>query len=52
MLVGPRVEVKAIEGHSLEGHSLGVNVLRFTPDGRMLLSGGKDRTICVWKLQK
>jgi WD40 repeat protein len=37
---------------TLDGHSLGVNVLRFSSDGRTLISGGKDRIIRVWKLRK
>jgi WD40 repeat protein len=37
---------------TLEGHTQGVNVLRFTVDGRRLISGGKDHIIRVWTLRR
>ncbi|XP_070830732.1 telomerase protein component 1-like [Chaetodon trifascialis] len=32
----------------LPGHSAGVTCLAFSPDGKMLLSGGKDQCLMVW----
>jgi WD40 repeat protein len=33
---------------ALDGHSAGVRSVRFSSDGRLLLSGGNDNAICVW----
>lgn len=33
--------------HTYKGHTRGVNVLRFTPDGRWVVSGGEDNTVKV-----
>ncbi|XP_068587704.1 telomerase protein component 1 isoform X2 [Cebidichthys violaceus] len=39
----------SIEHHDyLRGHSGGVTCLAFSPDGRRLLSGGKDKALMVW----
>jgi WD40 repeat protein/serine/threonine protein kinase len=48
---------KAISGTStaaptpflaFEGHSAGVRSVRFSSDGKLLVSGGNDNAICVW----
>jgi len=36
--------------HTYKGHTRGVNVLRFTPDGRWVVSGGEDNIVKVWDL--
>ncbi|XP_067462602.1 telomerase protein component 1 [Thunnus thynnus] len=36
------------KGPLLRGHSGGVTCLAFSPDGRELLSGGKDQALMVW----
>lgn len=33
--------------HTYKGHTRGVNVLRFTPDGRWVVSGGEDNIVKV-----
>ena len=35
-----------------EGHAAGVNALAFSPDGNTLWSGGDDRAIFAWDLQR
>jgi WD40 repeat protein len=35
----------------LDGHSMGVNALTFSPDGKMLATAGGDRTIKFWDLK-
>lgn len=37
---------------SLPGHKEGVNGLAFTPDGRTLVTAGRDGTIKLWNLEK
>jgi WD40 repeat protein len=34
-----------------EGHRYGVNVVKFSPDGRYLASGSDDNTIRIWNIQ-
>lgn len=34
--------------HSLDGHWASVESVSFSPDGRMLVSGGRDRSIRLW----
>ena len=33
----------------LTGHSEGVNILKYSPDGNTLVSGSSDGTIRLWK---
>lgn len=33
--------------HTYKGHTRGVNAIRFTPDGRWVVSGGEDHTVKV-----
>ena len=37
---------------SLEGHTAGVSCLEFSPNGKLLASGGHDNTVCVWNVEK
>ena len=37
--------------HVLEGHSDWVNVVGITPDGRIAVSGSRDKTLRVWDLE-
>jgi hypothetical protein len=32
----------------LEGHTAGVRTVRFSSDGKLLVSGGNDNNVCVW----
>ena len=34
--------------HTYKGHTRGVNAIRFTPDGRWVVSGGEDNTLCTF----
>ena len=34
----------------LEGHSRPVTSVAFSPDGRLILSGSKDRTLRLWEV--
>jgi WD40 repeat protein len=36
---------------SLEGHSGGVVTVALTPDGRLAISGSRDRTLRVWEVE-
>lgn len=33
--------------HTYKGHTRGVNAIRFTPDGRWVVSGGEDNVVKV-----
>ncbi|KAJ0963968.1 hypothetical protein J5N97_029090 [Dioscorea zingiberensis] len=34
----------------IKGHTRGVNAIRFTPDGRWVVSGGEDNSLKLWDL--
>ena len=36
--------------HTYKGHTRGVNEIRFTLDGRWVVSGGEDNTVMLWGL--
>ncbi|MGA2254875.1 MAG: protein kinase, partial [Thermoguttaceae bacterium] len=36
---------------SLEGHTAGVSSLQFSPNGKLLASGGHDNTVCIWNVE-
>lgn len=36
---------------TLEGHTSSVYALAFSPDGRRLVTGGRDRRLCVWDVR-
>ncbi len=38
----------AVEAASLRAHTAGINRVRFSDDGRQLLSASDDNTVCVW----
>jgi WD40 repeat protein/serine/threonine protein kinase len=40
--------VAAAEYVALEGHAAGVRALRYSADGKLLLSGGYDNTVRIW----
>lgn len=39
-------------GHTFEGHVGDVDVIHFMPNGRQVVSGGKDHTIRIWDVEK
>jgi WD40 repeat protein len=44
---------KAVEGReplTLKGHSIFVSSVSFSPDGKRIVSGGRDGTVKVWDL--
>ncbi len=40
------------ELRKFEGHQSHVGEVRFTPDGRQILSGGSDQTMRFWDLEQ
>uniref|UniRef100_A0A452YEP2 Uncharacterized protein n=1 Tax=Aegilops tauschii subsp. strangulata TaxID=200361 RepID=A0A452YEP2_AEGTS len=36
--------------HTYQGHTGRIDVLRFTPDGRWIVSGGADSSVKIWDL--
>ncbi|MCA9194477.1 MAG: protein kinase [Planctomycetales bacterium] len=48
----PRIEIWETERHSLvarfEGHRDWLNCVRYSPDGKYLISGSDDKTVRVW----
>jgi WD40 repeat protein len=34
------------------GHKEGINAVAFSPDGRWIVTGGDDRAICLWDVEK
>ncbi|KAF2303405.1 hypothetical protein GH714_018002 [Hevea brasiliensis] len=36
--------------HTYKGHTQGISTIRFTPDGRWVVSGGLDNVVKVWDL--
>ncbi|KAG4384279.1 hypothetical protein AAZX31_13G227100 [Glycine max] len=36
--------------HTYKGHSQGISIIKFTPDGRWVVSGGFDNVVKVWDL--
>jgi WD40 repeat protein len=41
-------ETKVAHGVALAGHTAHVHSVAFSPDGRHIVSGSSDKTICVW----
>ena len=35
---------------TLKGHHYDVNSVRFSPDGKRIVSGGRDKTIKAWNI--
>ena len=46
------VEKQLPIGHPLTGHTLVVNSIVFSPDGKTLASGSADKTIILWDVEK
>jgi WD40 repeat protein/serine/threonine protein kinase len=44
----PRQAGAALMGAALQGHTAGVTSVAFSPDGKIIVSGSKDRTINLW----
>ncbi|PRQ28811.1 putative transcription factor WD40-like family [Rosa chinensis] len=36
--------------HTYKGHTQGISTIKFTPDGRWVVSGGFDNVLKVWDL--
>ena len=44
-------EVEFVLDKTLRGHSLGVQNIRFSPDGKWIASASLDRTIIIWDVE-
>jgi WD40 repeat protein len=42
------VELESGRSRRLHAHQENLSCLRFTPDGERLMTGGDDRTVCLW----
>ena len=47
-MIVPQDYTTLVQGHTLQGHTDGVNSVAFSPDGQTLASGSYDNTIRLW----